>query len=123
LTESKQQQLLISWWKLQYPGKIIFAIPNGAWLSGDKVTRAKLMRKMKAEGLLKGVSDLFIPIPRGNYCGLFIEMKNIGKPRCSVSEDQMWFIDEMNAAGYLAVWCAGFDKAREVIVEYMKGKM
>ncbi|HDY87297.1 MAG TPA: hypothetical protein ENH82_04170 [bacterium] len=122
MTESIQQIQLISWWKLQYPGKIIFSIPNGSWLYGDRVTRAKIMRKMKAEGLLKGVSDLFIPIPKDEYSGLFIEMKNICKTSCSVSGDQVWFLDQMRVAGYRAEWCAGFDKAREIITEYMKGR-
>jgi|APSaa5957512535_1039671.scaffolds.fasta_scaffold33654_2 hypothetical protein len=120
MTESKQQQLLISWFKLQYPGKIIFAIPNGAMLGG--ANRALIGRIRKREGLLKGVSDLFLPIQKGDYAGCFIEMKNIGATRCKVSEDQKWFLDEMNTAGYKAEWCAGFDAAKEVITEYMKGR-
>ena len=120
MTESKQQQLLIAWFKLQYPGKIIFSIPNGAMLGG--ANRALIGKIRKREGLLKGVSDLFVPIPNKKYCGLFIEMKNIGATRCKVSEDQRWFLDEMNTAGYKAEWCAGFDAAREVIIDYMKGR-
>jgi hypothetical protein len=120
MTESKQQQLVITWFKLQYPGKIIFAIPNGAMLGGRNPKQMGSLRKR--EGLLKGVSDLFIPIPSFSYSGLFIEMKNIGKTLCSVSEDQRWFIDEMREAGFVAEWCAGFDAAKEVITEYMKGR-
>ena len=120
MSESRQQQLLIAWFKLQYPGKIIFAIPNGAMLGGRNKVQMGVLRKR--EGLLKGVADLFIPIQKGEYAGLFIEMKNVGKTRCSVTEDQKWFLDEMNAAGYKAEWCAGFDAAKEVITEYMKGR-
>ena len=120
MTESKQQQLLIAWFKLQFPGKIIFAIPNGAALGGRN--NLLLGKIRKREGLLKVVSDLFIPIQKGNYAGCFIEMKNIGATRCKVSEDQRWFLDEMNIAGYKAEWCAGFDAAKEVITEYMKGR-
>ena len=117
-TEGQQQIALIKWFKYQYQGKIIFAIPNGAMLGGNKYA---LMRKMKQEGLLPGASDLFIPIPKGNYCGLFIEMKNLGATVCKVSEDQKWFLDEMRIAGYAAEWAAGFDKAKDIIENYMKG--
>ena len=122
MSESTQQIHLIKWFKLQYPGKIIFSIPNALKLGSRAGNKYAMLRNLKNEGLLKGVSDLFVPIPRGNYHGLFIELKNIGKTRCSVSEDQRWFIDEMRESGYRAEWAPGFDKAKEIITEYMKGR-
>ncbi len=32
MTESTEQQQVIYWFNMQYPDKIIFAIPNSTWL-------------------------------------------------------------------------------------------
>lgn len=124
MSESIEQQAVITWFRTQYPDKIIFAIPNGAWLSGDAKRRAMIMRKSKKEGLLPGVSDLFIPVPimptNGSWFhGLFIEMKAEGKTWCSVSPVQRQFLEDMVAQGYLAIWAAGFEHAKQIIEDYM----
>jgi hypothetical protein len=67
--ESKIQQSCIRWFRLQNPGYILFAIPNGG-------RRGKLEAAiMKGEGVLAGTADLFLALPSGPYHGLFIEMK------------------------------------------------
>ena len=43
---------------------------NGVKLSG---TQAKIA---KGQGMLSGVPDLFLPVPKNGYHGLFIEMKS-----------------------------------------------
>ena len=69
MSESKLQQACVRWFRYQYPGILIFAIPNGG--QRNKVTASIL----KAEGVLAGVPDLFIATPNGTHSGLFIEMK------------------------------------------------
>ena len=63
-TESMEQQGFVTWFRSRYPGVLIFAIPNG----GKRSIRTALT--LKAEGVVPGVPDLFIPEWR-----LFIEMK------------------------------------------------
>lgn len=48
---------------------LVFAIPNG----GQR--NVVVARKLKAEGVRPGVPDLFLPVARGIWHGLFIEMK------------------------------------------------
>jgi hypothetical protein len=75
--ESKLQSACVQWFRIQYPAyaKNLFAIPNGG--ARDVITGAILKR----EGVLPGVADLFLAIPRYTInkeeftAGLFIEMK------------------------------------------------
>ena len=88
----------------------MFAIPNGTR------TSMGIARRMKAEGVLKGAADIFLPLPRGGSCGLFIEMKS---PTGGASPEQKAFIDAMREAGYSAYICRGFEAAQAVILQYL----
>ena len=69
--EHQTQVNCVTWFRLQYPKyeKLLFAVPNGGGRS--KRTAGKL----KAEGVVRGVSDLLMLVPAGKYHGLCIEMK------------------------------------------------
>jgi len=88
-----------------------FAIPNGGMRS--KATAAKL----KAEGVKAGVPDLFVPVARGKYHGLFIEMK-FGKNR--PTEKQREWLALLSRNGYAAICCHGSSEAIDAIEEYMR---
>ena len=72
---------------------------------------------MQAEGVLPGVPDIFIPIPRGIYGGLFIELKY---GRNKASDEQLAFIDAIRDQCYRAEICWTFDKATETIETYVQ---
>ena len=114
MSEHHQQVALVQWFRLQHKDKLIFAIPNGTFIKsiGMRV-------KAKREGLTKGVPDLMIPYSNGKYHGLFIEMKDVKKTACSQSKEQKEIIKLLNELGYYATWCAGYDLAKEVIIEYL----
>lgn len=112
LTEHEHQVMLIKWFDLQhkeFAGRL-FAIPNG----GQR--HVIVAAKLKAEGVRKGVPDLFLPVPRGNYHGLFIELKRIGK---GATTEQAEWLDYLSDQGYKAALCRGFDAAKAVIEEYL----
>ena len=73
--EHELQKACVNYFRYQYPKEMIFAIPNGG--VRNKITA----RKLKAEGVLAGVADIMIPIPkysrdnRLDSAGLFLEMK------------------------------------------------
>ncbi len=124
MTESNEQALLVAWFKTQYPkyAKNIFAIPNDLKMAYKARNPFAFKVNMKKEGLLPGVSDLFIAVPIGKYHGLFLEMKDKGKTWCSVKPEQREFLKQMIDSGYAGAWCAGFDHARGVVTEYMENR-
>lgn len=111
--EHDLQKACVSWFRLKYPKHKIslFAIPNAAKRS------ARGGKWMKDEGLLSGVSDLFLAVPTIEYHGLFIEMKiKPNKP----THEQLQFIEAMNNRKYKAVVCYSFDEFVETIECYLK---
>ena len=87
------------------------AIPNGG------ARHIAVARKLKAEGVKPGASDLFLalPVPHGP-AGLWIEMK---APDGVVSPNQKDFIELMQWAGYRAIVCWSADEAITEITNYL----
>lgn len=67
--ESNMQKGCVEWFRLQYKTTsfVLFAVPNGSHLAGDKKQQIIQRGILKAEGALKGVSDLIMIIPSGTY--------------------------------------------------------
>lgn len=111
--EHKEQVALIEWFRFQYPliRGCLFAIPNGG------VRNIGTAIKLKREGVMAGVSDLFLMVPKSPKCGLFIEMKaKCGKTQ----ENQLEFQKLAKNMGYEAQVCYGFVEAKETIKNYLK---
>ena len=119
--ESDEQKALFEWVSLQWRARpelsLLFHIPNGQKLAGNKAHRAKAAMRLKKEGMRPGVPDLMLPVPRGIFHGLFIEMKR--KDGGVVSGEQKAWIKALADQGYRAMTCNGFDEARAAILEYL----
>ena len=74
--------------------------------------------QMKREGLKKGVPDICLPVARGRYHGLYIEMKRRRDGRLT-KEQEKW-IERLNRYGNKAVVCRGWEEAAQAIGDYMK---
>ena len=121
--EHDEQRSLMTWVTLmsrEIPElDMLFAIPNGGHRN------MLVAKKMKAEGVKPGVPDLFLPVARQGFHGLFIEMKTVGnKPKTSkgmggVSELQMRWLTTLNFHGYRAVVCYGRDEAKKTLLDYL----
>ena len=85
-------------------------------LNGLKRTK-NAQGKAKAQGMLSGVPDLFLPVPRKNFHGLYIEMKS-EKGRVSVSQSR--FLSVTNELGYQSIVCYSSEDAIQKIKEYLK---
>ena len=91
-------------------GIMVVHIPNEA-----KRSRAEGARQKRA-GLRPGFPDLLIPIARGPYHSLYIEMKTQdGKP----TEKQVRWIWRLREEGMAAYICIGAGHAIECIDWYM----
>ncbi len=127
-SEHEEQAAVIQWARLHagmWPELVwLFAIPNGAYLGrttevrkGKVVQVCRQAARLKAEGLLPGVSDLFLPAAHGRYHGLFIEMKHGSN---TLTAEQEAFLEAMLGQGYLAMACWGAGQAIEEIECYLR---
>lgn len=116
--EDNEQIMLFMWAQLQigvYPELgLMHHIPNGGKRNAREAARFKQM------GVKAGVPDIFLPVPRGGFHGLYIEMK---APRGTVSENQKIWLERLSAMGYAAVICFGFEEARTAVLRYLGGEM
>jgi len=112
MTEAQEQATVIQYCDLRRI--LVFAIPNGGFRNTAEAA------KLKWQGVRPGVPDLFIPVQRGGYGGLFIEMKRAdGKPS-DITKEQMEWLEQLNDNGYMATVCFGFEDAIRTIDGYLK---
>lgn len=109
MNEHENQKIIFKWASKNPVLVTLFAIGNGGLR--DMGTAIK----MKAEGVKKGVPDMFLPLANGTYYGLFIELKTESG---RASKEQTEWIEKLNANGYRAVICVGYKSAIEEIKNY-----
>lgn len=101
-------------YEYKYPHlRYLFAIPNGS--KRDIGTAMKL----KAEGVKAGVPDLFLPIPSGDYHGMFIEMK-VKPNKPNPAQEQ--YLSFLEGKGYKVLLAYSTDEALKEILNYLGDK-
>ena len=114
--ERDDQMLLFEWLEyasIQHPElNLAYHIANG----GRRDVREA--RNLRLQGVKAGVPDICIPVAKGRYSALYVELKRLKGGR--VSEEQRAWIDALNRVGNLAVVAHGFEEAKNVIVDYLK---
>jgi hypothetical protein len=114
--EHAEQAAVIAWAAYQrrrYPElELLYAIPNGNWR--HKATAGKL----KAEGVRRGVPDLCLPVPRGPYHGLYLELKRKGGGKLSRSQHE--WLERLAAQGYRAAVAKGAEEAIRELEHYLQ---
>lgn len=113
--EGGAQEMLFNWIAYQldeYPElALLYHIPNGGKRD------AKTATILKRQGVKAGVPDLHLPVARGGYHGLYIELK-VGDN--TTTKKQKDWIRELNKQGYLAVVCYGWDEAAKQLLDYLE---
>ena len=100
-------------WKHPEETRWMHAIPNGG------ARNVVVASKMKQEGVKRGVWDVFLPLPRGGYHGLYIEFK-FGKGR--LTPEQKEFGAYLQDQGYKTGIAYDVDGAMEILENYLKGE-
>jgi hypothetical protein len=113
--EDEIQISLFSWLGL-YPDvrRLSFHIPNG----GNREIQEAV--KLKAMGVTAGVPDIFIAIPRGDFHGLFLELKT---EHGVVSEGQRNFLYAASQEQYCCKVTYSLDAAIQAITEYLGDRL
>lgn len=106
-TEHIEQVKFVKWFRVQYPKVVIFAIPNGG------ARHPIVAKKMKAEGVLRGVPDLFVP-----QWKIWIEMKKdkTQKP----SQVQLEMMNHLESIDYTTIVAFGCDDAISKIKRFFE---
>jgi hypothetical protein len=98
----------------------LFAIPNGSKLAGSPGRRAAQWARLEKEGTRKGIPDYCLPVARGPYHGLWIELKSTKTAK--VTPEQRGWIAALNEQGHRAAVCRGWQEAAALVVQYMESK-
>lgn len=106
----------MAWNDFPVTRRLLFHVANELDFSGDNGRKGALRR---SEGIVRGVSDLILLIPRGKYHGLMIEMKT---ETGSQSEYQMLWQGLVEAQGYRYEVIRNQDDFRALLVEYLAEK-
>ncbi len=116
-TEDEAQAAVFQWAEYAiaaYPClKLLHHIPNEGKRSASYGARLKRL------GMKRGVSDICLPVARGGYHGLYIELKVAGGKPTSEQKD---FLRSVNIEGFLGVLCYGSREAITLIERYVKGE-
>lgn len=80
--ESELQIACVNWFRFAYPQfkYLLFSIPNG----GHRNILTAM--RMKREGVISGVPDLFLSIGKNGFNGFYIEMKQ-GKGKLTSNQE------------------------------------
>lgn len=112
--ESGHQEALFSWAAYQL-GRMpeleyMHHVPNGG--RRDAATA----RALKRQGVKAGVPDICLPAPRGEYHGLYMELK-AGKN--TTTDNQKRWLGYLRQQGYFTAVCYGWQTAAELIEKYL----
>lgn len=106
-TEHEEQREFVQWFRRAFPEVRIFAIPNGGARSPSTAGR------LKAEGVSKGVPDLYIPAWR-----TWVEMKR--QKGGSVSPEQKDWHAYLESIGDFVIVAKGNEDAQRQIIACAK---
>jgi hypothetical protein len=116
--EFDHQCALFEWARLpseqkKYPGLDLLSCS----LNGVRLTPSQACKASKS-GMLSGEADVRLPVARGGYHGLSIELK-FGKGR--PSKNQLWYHGRMCEEGHFARFAWSWIDAKNLIIRYLTG--
>lgn len=114
VSEQQHQLNVIAWsevMRAEFPElRLMFHVAN------ERICDPRQGANLRRLGVRRGVPDLCLPVPRGRYHGLFIELKT---EKGHTSDEQEWWGENLSAQGYLWRVCHGWEAAVTVIQQYL----
>lgn len=119
MTTETQEQIRLFDWSIaereRFPElKLMYHIPN------EGKRNAKNAAILKKMGLKRGVPDVHLPVARGPYHSLYIEMKRVSD--ADLTEAQGWWMTQLRKEKNCAVVCYGWKSAAATIEWYLNLK-
>ncbi len=112
-TEEEEQIIFVEW--LKYHHIFFYHSPNGGY---RRFSEAKRFKKM---GVIAGIPDICIPMPKLPFHGMYIELKRRKGGVCS--EAQKWCLQELSRLGYATFVAHGADNAIKAVQDYFNGRL
>ena len=132
ITETMIQAALVDYCRYRKVDPYLLHIPNQQPLFGilhalrknlSKSIKIRLNRQiwgywttLKKIGFQQGVSDLFLSLPRGDFHGLWLEVKNFPNKPTIVQKE---FLERMRKVGYAAHVIDDIEKGIKIIKSYL----
>ncbi len=110
-TEQQEQEAVIQWadaMRGRWPElELLFHVPN-----------ENAHRKVR-QGVAAGVPDLCLPVARGGYHGLWLELKRADHSNGPSPAQKAW-IERLQSEGYYCAVCYGASEAIDAITRYLE---
>ena len=115
--EQIEQKAVVDWCHLQRDCKQKYALAGYIYAIPNEGKRSHIVGAIhKMIGLKAGMPDLCLPVSRGKYGALYIEMK-VGKNKSTPAQLDMQA--RLNEVGNLVLVCYGQDEAVKTIERYL----
>lgn len=111
MTEARLQSECVKWFRLQWPAyaHCFFKIDNEGLRSPKRASIALAM------GLVAGIPDMLMAVPKNGSHGMFVEFKRPGQ---RVTQRQADIIGQLITNGYHVAVIDTLDRFQEAVVQY-----
>ena len=93
------------------PQELFWHVPS------EGIRKPQYRAKLKLMGFRAGIPDIFLALPKGEYHGLFVELKKAGG---SPSKDQKKLMSALSAQSYLCLVVNDFKTFTENVTYYIE---
>lgn len=119
--EWREQAMLCEW-----RDKIgVYQYPELRWMyatgNGLRLPIGQRVKFQRCGGMTSGIPDIVVPVARGGFCGLYLEMKRLAGGRAS--SEQVECLKFLRNQGYQAAIAQGWQQAVDIVQRYMEGRL
>lgn len=115
MTEAREQGFLFEWARYHEQKfselRLLYHVPNG----GRRDKREAVA--LKRQGVKAGVPDIVLPVGRGGFLGVYVELK-VGKNKTTDLQNE--WLESLKEQGYFTAVCYGWREAADTIENYLE---